>query len=139
MKLVDGLLVGTRLGGVEVGFGALLEDGTPVCVMKGSVIVDSYGYQVEFVSFLQAQVHPWESVFNRVKVPPTGVSVYRRKAKVEPAKLSCQQQEMIGLDPLIIVPVRSEPFEGKNWFRVEVSGDLPDKPLQMIWRGLWGF
>jgi hypothetical protein len=97
---------GLRLGGHEHPFAARLVNGTPICVMNGPrIVIDNDGYEVEH----------------------EGEGVYRRIAKASDDHLSCQQQEMIGLDPVVLVPVRALPTQGKPYCRVDVDGPLPDK------------
>jgi hypothetical protein len=97
---------GLRLGGHERPFAARLVDGTPICVMNGlRIAIDNDGYEVEH----------------------DGEGGYCRIAKASGDQLSCQQQEMIGLDPEVFVPVRALPKPGKPHCRVDVDGPLPDK------------
>jgi hypothetical protein len=97
---------GLRLGGHERPFAARLVNGTPICVMNGPrIVIDNDGYEVE----------------------PDGEGVYRRIAKASGDRLSCQQQEMIGLDPEVFVPVQALPKPGKPHCRIDVDGPLPDK------------
>jgi hypothetical protein len=99
---------GLRLGGPERPFAARLVNGAPICVMNGPrIVIDNEGYEVKH----------------------DGEGVYRRLAKASGDRLSCQQQEMIGLDPEILVPVRALPKGGKPHCRVDVDGPLPDKRL----------
>jgi hypothetical protein len=106
---------GLRLGGYERLFAARLVNGTPICVMNGPrIVIDNDGYEVEH----------------------DGEGVYRRIAKASGDQLSCQQQEMIGLDPEVFVPVRALPKPGKPHCRVDVDGPLPNKRLFKLGRTL---
>jgi hypothetical protein len=127
IRLINGLVVGLRLGGLEDGAGGWLEDGTPIAVMGD---VDNEGYKVEFVGQGgpvdeggKYRMHPWEES-GRCYFS----SVWRRVGKADVAKLSKQQQEFVGLDPEVQVPTGSYHVFGSGSGSVYVSGKLPDKP-----------
>jgi hypothetical protein len=96
--------------------------------------VDHEGYEVELDRSEDNRLHPWESTGRTY----SGLKIFRRVRKAPRELLSLQQQELLGLDPLILVPVDAQAWRGKLCHRVTVSGPLPPKPRVHFGRGVWG-
>jgi hypothetical protein len=141
VRIKNGSVVGLRLGGRQYAQGAYLEDGTPIAVIEWSRSkgrdfdgVDHEGYEVKFVDLFGAAVHPWE-----ITGIPYTAAHYQRLGKADPATLTAQELEFIGLDPTIRVPTDSYFVFGSGSHEVYVKGRLPEKEvIDFGHNGFWG-